>query len=317
MGPGAQPSGPHDHTPVLLQETLAALQLHAGGRYLDGTVGAGGHAAGLLEKTSPDGHLLGLDRDPQALKVARRRLARYGDRAHLVQASYDSMGAIAGEIGWRHVDGVLLDLGLSSLQLADPERGFSFRFEGPLDMRFGPEIERTAADWVNETGEEELAAIIAEYGEDRKARRIARAIVAARPLETTLQLAQVVSQAVGRSGGRIHPATRTFQALRIAVNDELAVLERGLTAALELLAPAGRLAVLAFHSLEDRIVKQFMRRESRDCICPPHQPVCTCEHRAQITLVQRKPIQATEEEIRDNPRARSARLRVAERLSLA
>ncbi len=317
MGPTASSSGPSRHTPVLYQQTLNALRAEPGGRFVDGTVGAGGHAAGILEASDPTGMLLGLDRDLQALQVAARRLQKFESRYRLVEASYDRMDEVAAEMGWGQVDGVLLDLGLSSMQLDDPARGFSFRHEGPLDMRFGPGVKRTAADIVNELPEEELAGLIAEYGEERHAHRIAHAIVEARPLRTTVELAQLVNRALGRSGGRIHPATRTFQAIRIAVNDELAVLRRGLRVSLDLLAPGGRLVVIAFHSLEDRIVKQFMRRESRDCICPPDQPVCTCDHRAQLSLIQRKPIQADEEEIRDNPRARSARLRVAERLEPA
>jgi 16S rRNA (cytosine1402-N4)-methyltransferase len=227
------------------------------------------------------------------------------------------MSLLAGELGWSQVDGILLDLGLSSMQLDDPTRGFAFRLDGPLDMRFGPEPGPTAADLVNELPEQELAELIRKFGEESGARRIAKAIVLARPVTTTTELAQVISQAVGRAGGRIHPATQTFQALRIAVNQELAVLERGLNAALGLLAPGGRLAVIAFHSLEDRLVKHFMRRESQDCICPPEQPVCTCDHQAQIRLIGRKPVMATPEEIERNRRARSARLRIAERLAMA
>lgn len=317
MGPTSRPSGPSYHTPVLYKQTLEALRAEQGRRFVDGTVGAGGHAAGLLSASAPEGELLGLDRDPVALELAGERLSQFGDRCHLRQESYERMGSVAASIGWEEVDGVLLDLGLSSIQLDDPSRGFSFRYEGPLDMRFGPGVSQTAAEIVNELREEELAGLIADYGEERYARRIAHAIVESRPLETTIELARVVSRAVGRSGGRIHPATRTFQAIRIAVNDELATLERGLNTALALLSPGGRLVVIAFHSLEDRIVKQFMRRESRDCLCPPEQPICTCDHRAQLSLIRRKPIQADEEEVRDNPRARSARLRVAERLETA
>lgn len=317
MGPRSSAAGPAAHTPVLYKQTLSGLRPRAGGRYVDGTVGAGGHAAGVLELSAPDGALLGLDRDPTALKLAAERLIAFGDRVQLAQASYERMGTIAHEIGWDAVDGVLLDLGLSSMQLDTAERGFSFRLEGPLDMRFGPGVERTAGGLVNELDEGELAAILKNYGEERQARRIARAIVAARPLNTTTDLAHVVQTALGRSGGRIHPATRTFQALRIAVNDELGVLERGLQSALQLLSPGGRLAVIAFHSLEDRIVKQFMRRESQDCICPPEQPICTCDHVAQLRLIGRKPIQASDEEVQRNPRARSARLRIAEKLGPA
>ncbi|MGA9531885.1 MAG: 16S rRNA (cytosine(1402)-N(4))-methyltransferase RsmH [Anaerolineales bacterium] len=317
MGPPAFTSGPAAHTPVLYQQTLSGLRPHSGGRYVDGTVGAGGHAAGVLKRSAPDGSLLGLDRDPRALELAAERLTEFGDRVHLVEASYERMEQVAQELGWEAVEGVLLDLGLSSMQLDAAERGFSFRLDGPLDMRFGPGVGRTAGELVNGLAEDELAAILRDFGEERGARRIARAIVAARPLKTTTELAHVVLSSLGRSGGRIHPATRTFQALRIAVNDELGALERGLEAALRLLSPGGRLAVIAFHSLEDRIVKQFMRRESQDCICPPEQPICTCDHKAQLRLVQRKPILASDEEIERNSRARSARLRVAEKLGQA
>lgn len=317
MGPKPSEPGPAAHTPVLYKQTLSGIRPQAGGRYVDGTVGAGGHAAGILEQSAPDGELLGLDRDPQALALAADRLRAFGDRFQLVEASYERMGQIAADLGWEGADGVLLDLGLSSMQLDSAGRGFSFRTEGPLDMRFGPGVERTASDLVNEWAEDELASVLWEYGEERQAKRIARAIVAARPLETTTDLVRVVLTALGRSGGRIHPATRTFQALRIAVNDELGTLERGLQAALELLSPGGRLAVIAFHSLEDRIVKRFMRRESQDCICPPEQPICTCDHVAQLRLVQRKPIRPSAQEVDRNPRARSARLRLAERLGQA
>jgi 16S rRNA (cytosine1402-N4)-methyltransferase len=313
------------HVPVLLGEVLNGLQVRPGGRHVDATVGGGGHANQILAASAPDGILLGLDRDPAALEVASDRLARYGDRVELVHASFAHLKEVArvhgfaGEqgSGGTGVDGVLFDLGLSSLQLADAERGFSFMADGPLDMRFdttsgGP----TAADLVNQLSAEELADILYRYGEERQSRRIARAVVEARPLRTTGELAQVIEQAVGRRRGRLHPATLTFQALRIAVNEELTTLEAALPQAVELLAPGGRLAVIAFHSLEDRIVKRFMRRESKDCICPPELPICTCDHRASLNLVTRKPIRPSEEEVAANPRSRSARLRVATRRSV-
>jgi len=309
--------GPDAHTPVLYQSVVDGLQPKPGGRYLDGTVGAGGHAAGLLERSAPDGQLLGLDRDPAALALAQERLATFGQRAQLRHRSYAEMGAAAAELGWERVDGILLDLGLSSMQLDDPARGFAFRHDGPLDMRFDPAAPQSAADLVNTLEEKALADLIANYGEEWRARRIARRIVEQRPLQTTGQLAQLVASAVGAAGGRIHPATRTFQALRIAVNDELETLQAGLEAALGLLAPGGRLAVIAFHSLEDRIVKRFFQRESQDCLCPPEQPVCTCGHVAQLSLIGRKPVQASDEEIAANRRARSARLRIVERVGLA
>jgi len=305
------------HTPVLYQPVLTALKLSPDGRYIDGTVGAGGHAEGILEGSAPNGCLLGLDRDPQALEVVARRLSRFGERVALRQSSYADMAVQAAALGWPEIDGILLDLGLSSLQLEDPARGFSFRQEGPLDMRFDPCQALTAHDLVNEWDQRALADVIFRYGEEPKARAIARAIVAARPIQTTLELAEVIEAAVGGRRGKIHPATRTFQALRIAVNQELEQLERGLSAAVGLLKPGGRLVVISFHSLEDRLVKTFFRRESQDCICPPDLPVCRCAHVATLRVVTRKPIRPSDEEVRANPRARSARLRVAERLVVA
>ncbi|MEN6410653.1 MAG: 16S rRNA (cytosine(1402)-N(4))-methyltransferase RsmH [Anaerolineaceae bacterium] len=301
------------HLPVLYQEIIHALRPESPGRYVDGTVGAGGHASGILEASAPGGRLLGLDVDPQALELAFRRLAVYGERAVLVQASYTRIAEQMALLGWTQVQGVVLDLGVSSMQLDTPQRGFSFRADGPLDMRFSPTNPTTAADLVNTLDETELADLIWRYGEDRMSRKIARAILQARPLYTTSQLAEVVARAAGGKSGKIHPATRTFQALRIAVNEELKALEETLPQAVAALAPGGRLAVISFHSLEDRIVKQFMRRESRDCICPPEQPVCTCGHIASLIEVTRHPIESGEAEQQSNPRARSARLRVAEK----
>jgi 16S rRNA (cytosine1402-N4)-methyltransferase len=305
------------HTPVLYQQVLSALQPRAGGRYIDGTLGAGGHAAGLLRASSPDGELLGLDRDPAALEAAERRLAEFTGRVHLRRASFTDLKAEARRQGWGEVDGVVLDLGLSSLQLAQAERGFSFRSEGPLDMRFDPDQSLTADEIVNGWEEHELADILLRYGEEPHARRLARAIVAARPLRSTRSLAEVVARQARARRSTIHPATRVFQALRIAVNGELEALEAALPDAVSVLAPRGRLAVISFHSLEDRIVKRFYQRESRDCLCPPRQPVCTCGHRATLRTVSRRPIRPEPEEVGRNPRARSAKLRVAERLGLA
>lgn len=304
------------HAPVLYAEVLVALAARAGGRYLDGTLGGGGHAAGILEASAPDGRLLGLDLDPAAIERARARLAAFGARVVCVQASFADLGAVAAAEGFAPLDGVLLDLGFSSDQLADPARGLSFQTEGPLDMRLDPEAPTTADELVNDLPEEELADLIYRWGEEHRSRRIARAIVAARPIHTTTHLADVVARAAG--GGRharIHPATRTFQALRIAVNDELGALEAALPQAIAQLAPGGRLAVIAFHSLEDRIVKQTLREAARDCVCPPGLPECRCDHRAQLRLVSRKAIQPSAVEVAANPRARSARLRVAERLA--
>lgn len=303
------------HQPVLYNEIIHALEPQSSNSYIDGTLGAGGHARGILEASSPDGRLLGLDVDPQALAVARERLAEFGSRAVIIQASYTTLSEQLDKLGWDKVDGILLDLGLSSMQLDTPERGFSFKADAPLDMRFDPRNPVTAADLVNNLPEKELADLIYRYGEERRSRQVARAIVNARPIETTQELAQLVARAVRGKRQDIHPATKTFQALRIAVNQELEALESVLPQAVASLNPGGRLAVIAFHSLEDRRVKQFFRQESRDCICPARQPICTCEHIATIKEITRRPIMPQEEEIQENPRARSARLRVAEKIS--
>jgi 16S rRNA (cytosine1402-N4)-methyltransferase len=293
---------------------LDGLKLRPGGRYIDATVGAGGHAAGILEALSPDGCLLGLDQDPSAIETARTHLSAYPGRVVLVHSSFARLVEVAEAYRFVPADGVLFDLGLSSLQLADPTRGFAFMADGPLDMRFDPTKDGpTAATLVNHLPPEEMATLLYRYGEERHARRIAEAISAARPLHTTKELASVVEQVAGRRG-HIHPATRTFQALRIAVNEEMDALEAALPQAVEILAVGGRLAVISFHSLEDRMVKRFLRRESRDCICPPELPMCTCDHRATVRPITRKPIRPAADEIAANPRARSARLRVAERI---
>ena len=302
------------HIPVLYQEVLRGLQIKPGGRYIDGTLGGGGHAAGILEKSSPAGQLLGIDADPTAIAISAERLAEYGPRVTLVNANFARLAEITSQYGFRPADGILLDLGLSSLQLAGGERGFSFQIDGPLDMRFNPHQGEPASELVNRLSTPDLADILHRYGEERRARRIARAIVAARPIHTTRQLAEVVARAVGRRG-KIHPATRTFQALRIAVNDELSALSQALPQAVELLAPQGRLVVISYHSLEDRLVKQFYRRESQDCICPPEVPVCRCGHRATLEIVTKKPVTPSELELEANPRCRSAKLRIAARLA--
>ena len=303
------------HKSVLLQEIITALQPHAGGIYLDGTVGGGGHATALLEASRPDGQLFGLDRDQSALELARDQLAQFGHRVHLFHANFDQLVQVANKHKIPRADGIVLDLGVSSMHLDQPERGFSFQIDGPLDMRMDPSQGQTAADLLNSLPEDELANLIYRYGEERHSRRIARAIVRARPIRRTIELAQVVARASGSGRSdrtKIHPATRTFQALRIAVNDELGALERALPQALECLKPGGRLAVISFHSLEDRIVKQYFRQEAQDCICPPEQPVCTCRHKATIDIITKRPITPSLDEIDANPRARSAKLRVVE-----
>lgn len=301
------------HQPVLYHEIIHALRPVSGGRYVDCTVGAGGHARGILEASAPDGCLLGLDVDPHALSLAQERLAIFGGRVYLKRASYRTLNDQLAALGWEGVDGILLDLGASSMQFDTPQRGFSFLEDGPLDMRFDPDGPLTAADIVNTWSEEALAEAIYRYGEEPAARRIARAIVRARPIAGTRQLALLIERVAGRRRSH-HPATQTFQALRIVVNDELAALEHVLPQAVQALKPGGRLAVIAFHSLEDRLVKEFLRRESRDCLCPPRQVVCTCGHRARLRLVYGRPLRPAPEEMARNPRARSARLRVAEKL---
>ena len=280
---------------------------------MDGTLGAGGHAAGLLAESEPGGQLLGLDVDPQALDLARQKLAPFGERAWLKKAPYTSLLEELASLGWDSVDGILLDLGASSMQFDTPERGFSFLADGPLDMRFDPANPLTAGQIINTWPEEELAEIIFRYGEERASRRIARAILHHRPIDGTRQLAAVIERAIGRHGPH-HPATQTFQALRIAVNDELEAVEKVLPMAVQALGPGGRLAVISFHSLEDRIVKEYFRQESKDCICPPQQPVCTCGHKASLKEITRRPITPSEAETSRNSRARSAKLRVAEKL---
>jgi 16S rRNA (cytosine1402-N4)-methyltransferase len=302
------------HSPVLYHEIIHALHPFSPGLYVDGTVGAGGHAWGILDACRPEGRLLGLDVDPQALELANQRLSVFGERLTLVRASYATLSEQLQKIGWSGVQGIVLDLGASSMQFDSADRGFSFQNEGPLDMRFNPSQPTSAADLVNTLTEEKLADILWLYGEEPASRRIARAICQARPLYTTLQLADVVQRAMRKQRGHLHPATRTFQALRIAVNQELQSLEKVLPQCIAALAPEGRLAVISFHSLEDRLVKQFFRRESRDCICPPEQPVCTCQHKASLIEITRHPINPTEAEIQTNPRSRSAHLRISEKI---
>jgi len=301
------------HKPVLYQQIIHALRPKSTGRYVDGTLGAGGHAAGLLAGSEPGGRLLGLELDPQALDLAHQNLALFGERACLMRAPYTSLPGQLTLLGWDSVDGILLDLGASSMQFDTPERGFSFLADGPLDMRFDPSNPLTAGEIVNTWPEDELVDLLFRYGEERASRRIARAILKARPVSGTRHLANVIEKAIGRHGSH-HPATQTFQALRIAVNGELEALEKILPMAVQALSPGGRLAVISFHSLEDRLVKEFFRMESRDCICPPRQPVCTCGHKASILEIARRPITPTEQEVSLNSRARSAKLRVAEKL---
>ncbi len=310
------------HIPVLLTETLAWLSLRPGDHSLDLTVGGGGHAAALLEATGPAGKLIGFDADPDTLAIARERLRAYGRRVHLIHANFRDCRAILND---QFPDfrprAVLLDLGLSSLALGAAHSRFSFLGKGPLDFRFDPTREgTTAADLVNTAREDELIEMFRSYGEEPEAKRIARAIIARRkeaPIHFTQELSEVIVAALpkGRRPGRIHPATRSFQALRIAVNDELGALEQVLPDLLEVVPKGGRLAVLSYHSLEDRIVKHFFRNEARDCLCPAEQPTCTCGHRAKLRVLTPHPIIPSPTEQTHNPRSRSAKLRVAERIA--
>jgi 16S rRNA (cytosine1402-N4)-methyltransferase len=302
------------HVPVLLEEVIEALQVQRGGRYVDCTVNGGGHAEAILEECTPGGQLLGIDADPEAIKTARERLKRYANEAILVNENFRYLENICTRYGFRPVNGILFDLGMSTLQLESSGRGFSFQEDAPLDMRFSPRQTLTAADIVNTYSENELIAILEKYGEEWRARQIARRILEKRPIKTTLELARIVSEAVAVGRGRIHPATKTFQALRIAVNQELESLELALKQAINLLGSGGRLVVISFHSLEDRLVKEFFRRESQECVCPPSVPVCVCQHIRTLKLITRKAIRPSLAEIEHNPRSRSAKMRVAERL---
>ena len=308
---------PVSHRPVLLTEALAALDCRPGGLWVDGTVGAGGHAEAILRATAPDGRLIGCDHDEEAIERARSRLAPFGDRVYLRRIDHRGLPDLLDGTGWGPADGALLDLGLSSMQLDDPARGFSFQTEGPLDMRMDRSQSTTAADLVNSLPAGELAGILSRYGEEPAARRIARAVDRERrrePIRTTDRLASIVSRAVGPPRARrIHPATRTFQALRIAVNGELQGLReliKGLTARLR---PGGRIAVIAFHSLEDRIVKRTFLDLAGRCTCPRDLPVCACGRPDLLKSLHRRPIRPGAQEELDNPRSRSARLRSAER----
>ena len=309
----------HDgHAPVLLEEAVAALRPRDGGAYVDGTFGGGGHSARLAEEIGSGGRILAFDRDSEAANRAAALDASSDATITFIHDSFSEMVVAARALGIDAVDGVLLDLGISSLQLDEADRGFSFLREGPLDMRMDRSEGESAADLINRISEDDLVDVLFTYGEERQARRIVRAVINARsrhPIETTTELAEIVEAVTGRDPrSRIHPATRTFQALRIAVNDELSELEEGLEAALDILAPGGRLVVISFHSLEDRIVKQFIAREVRGCICPPDQPVCTCGRSPSLKTVGRHQ-RASAAEVERNPRARSAIMRVAERLS--
>src|SRR6266516_7012941 len=315
------------HIPVMLEEVLNFLQPRANGHYIDGTLGGGGHAEALLERSYPGGRVLGIDSDAQALARVERRLDRAVEdgRLVLVHGNFAELARIVDEAGFvSSVDGLLLDLGFSSYQMDDPERGLSFSVDGPLDMRLDQSQELTAADLINSASEQELADIFWRYGEETRSRQIAWRIVRERvrnPITRTSQLARLASAGVPYKPGMIHPATRVFQALRIAVNSELEHLEAALPQIVEVLrrektgeigGDGGRMVIISFHSLEDRLVKGFMRREAMDCICPPGIPVCICNHKASLRILTPKPVTPTKQEVLNNPRARSAKLRAAE-----
>ncbi len=309
------------HLPVLVEEVMSMLAPAPGSLQIDATVGGGGHTERILEATNPDGRLLGLDADGAAIARVGRRLARYGDRLVLRQGNFRELGRVAPDTGFGEADGLLFDLGLSSFQLADADRGFGFRTGGPLDMRFDTARGVPAAELLATLDTAELTALFRRYGEEPYAPRIARAIVETRrtgPIATAEELAALVERVAPRTAPgrrRIHPATRVFQALRIAVNEELDALQAGLAAAVEILRPGGRLVVLSYHSLEDRIVKRFLQAERRGCICPPEVPVCICGHNPRLRLVTKPSLTPSPAEVSANPRARSARLRAAERLA--
>ncbi len=302
------------HISVLLNEAIEALQIKPGGSYIDCTVGLGGHTKALLESSYPKGKVLGIDADPEALEISRNKLSQYSNSLILINDNFANIEKICQENDFVPVDGILFDLGMSSAQLADSQRGFSFQSDAQPDMRFNPEQVLTATDLINILPERRLAQLIFEYGEERHSRQIAQIIVANRPIFSTKKLAVLIEEAIGGHQYKIHPATRTFQALRIAVNHELENLDAALNQTIRCLKRHGKLVVISYHSLEDRIVKQFMKRESMSCLCPAQTPVCNCGHRPSFKLITKKVITPSHEEIRKNPRSRSAKLRVAERL---
>ncbi len=301
------------HKPVLLSETVEVLQAQPGKRYIDCTLGSGGHATAILEKILPDGQLLGIDADPEAIEIAKTRLANYRKSTIIINDNFANLETICRENNFLPVQGILFDLGISSTQLEISERGFSFQHDGPLDMRFSPTQELTAADIVNTLPEDKLSQIIKAYGEEHQSKRIARYIIKSRPISSTHQLASIIQKAVGSRRTKIHPATKTFMALRIAVNRELENLYTALKQAVNCLDHQGRLVVISYHSLEDRLVKQFMLQESKKCLCPPSIPACQCGHIPSLKIISKKIITPSLIEIKSNPRSRSAKLRVAER----
>ena len=307
------------HVSVLFDECMEGLNIKPDGIYVDGTLGGGGHSSGICERLGPNGTLIGIDRDQDALNAASKRLEKYNCNKIFVQSNYSDIAQVLEELEIDEIDGALLDLGVSSFQLDNPERGFSYMNDAPLDMRMSQDDSFTAADVVNDYDKKELTNIISKYGEERWASRIADFIVKARaekPLESTFELVDVIKAAIPASARRTgpHPAKRTFQAIRIEVNDELGQLERAVEEFCDVLAPKGRLCIITFHSLEDRIVKDIFNQRANPCTCPKEFPVCVCDKKADIKKITGKPIVSSDEELEDNPRARSAKLRVAQKL---
>ncbi len=304
------------HQSVMLEEAVGFLVANGGRRFIDGTVGGGGHSR-LILQSLPACEVLGIDRDEEALRAAEGNLASFESRCYLRKGRFGQMENLASQLGWERVDGVLLDLGISSPQIDTPERGFSFRFDGPLDMRMDRSEATTAADLLNQLEESELTEILFRYGEERKARSIAREIVrrrAIRPWKNTAELSDLLNRLVGRAHQHgLPPSTRTFQALRIALNQELEELQEGLQAALKLTRPGARIVIISFHSLEDRMVKHFFRQAAASCLCPPEMPVCRCGKIPTLRILTSKPVQAGAEELALNRRAAGAKLRAAER----
>jgi 16S rRNA (cytosine1402-N4)-methyltransferase len=307
------------HQPVMVDEVLAYLKCQSGGIYVDGTLGGGGHAEAILTQSAPDGLLVGIDRDEEALEESRKRLAHYGSRVVFRKGDFAQIKTILGDLGFSAVDGILLDLGVSAHQLDTADRGFSFNLDGPLDMRMDRSQAVTAGDLIAKLSVDDLTRIIQNYGEEPMARRIAHAIAVQRKtalLQSTQELSELVLHALPPRARRkgIHPATRTFQALRIAVNEELKSLRQALKEGIDILKPHGRFCVISFHSLEDRIVKEAFRTGEHPCICPAAMPVCSCGKLPVLKVINRRPLRPREEEVRLNPRARSARMRTAERM---
>lgn len=304
------------HIPVLFNETIEMLNLKPGQIIVDATLGGGGHAGGILERIAPDGTLIGIDRDPNALAAARAHSKEYGDSLITVHGNFNDLGTILGKLNIPYINGLVMDLGVSSHQLDEKSRGFSYQDDAPLDMRMDPTQPFSAMNVVNEYEEKQLAKIILEYGEERWAARIAKFIVENRPIHTTGELTEIIKAAIPAKARRQgpHPSKRTFQAIRIEVNGELEILEGAIETAVNFLESGGRLCVITFHSLEDRIVKNTFRRLERPCTCPPDSPICICDKKASIKILTRKPITPSKYEIDENPRSRSAKLRACQKL---